>query len=86
MNRALGHFCVHKGQIGPGEPSENGEMSEMRNKHFCFSQTTETGKRNSNFSVKGSGAITTTLGLPPFIIKGAYKYNNNTPQPRTFLI
>ena len=56
MNRALGHFCVHKSQIGPGEPSENGEMSEMRKNFFCFFQTTETGKRNPNSSVKGSGA------------------------------
>ena len=29
MNRALGHFCTHTGYIEPGEPLENGEMSEM---------------------------------------------------------
>ena len=29
MNRVLGHFCPHTGQIGPGEPPEDGEMSEM---------------------------------------------------------
>ena len=29
MNRALGHFCAHTGLIGPGEPPEDGEMSEM---------------------------------------------------------
>ena len=27
MNRALGHLCAHK--IGPGEPPEAGEMSDM---------------------------------------------------------
>ena len=29
MNRALGHCCAHTGQIGPGEPLEDGEMSEI---------------------------------------------------------
>ena len=29
MNRALGHFCAHTGYIGPEEPPEDGEMSEM---------------------------------------------------------
>ena len=29
MNRALGHFCAHTGYIGPGEPPEDGEMSDM---------------------------------------------------------
>ena len=29
MNRALGHMCAHTGWIGPGEPLEDGEMSEM---------------------------------------------------------
>ena len=29
MNRALGHFCAHTGQIGPWEPPEDGDMSEM---------------------------------------------------------
>ena len=28
MNRALGHFCAHTDQIGPGEPPDR-EMSEM---------------------------------------------------------
>ena len=27
MNRALYHFCSHTGKIGPGEPSEDGEMT-----------------------------------------------------------
>ena len=27
MNRALGHFCAHIVQIGPGEPPEDGEMT-----------------------------------------------------------
>ena len=27
MYQALGHFCAHTGQIGPGEPSGNGEMT-----------------------------------------------------------
>ena len=27
MNRTLGHFCAHTGYIGPGEPSEDGEMT-----------------------------------------------------------
>ena len=30
MNRALAHFCAHTGYIGPGEPPEDGEMSEMK--------------------------------------------------------
>ena len=29
MNRALGHFCAHIGLIGPEEPPEDGEMSQM---------------------------------------------------------
>ena len=29
MSRDLGHFFAHTGYIGPGEPSEDGEMSEM---------------------------------------------------------
>ena len=29
MNRALGHFCAHTSKIGPGEPPDDGEMSEM---------------------------------------------------------
>ena len=29
MNWALGHLCAHKGYIEPGEPPEDGEMSEM---------------------------------------------------------
>ena len=29
MNRALGYLCVQIGQIGPGEPPEDGEMNEM---------------------------------------------------------
>ena len=29
MNRALGHFCAHIGQTGPGEPPEDGDMNEM---------------------------------------------------------
>ena len=29
MNRALGHFCAHTVKIGSGEPTEDGEMSEM---------------------------------------------------------
>ena len=29
MNRALCHFCAHADLIGPGEPPEDGEMSEM---------------------------------------------------------
>ena len=29
MNRALGHYCAHTGETGPGEPPEDGEMSEM---------------------------------------------------------
>ena len=29
MNRALRHFCAHTGYIGPGEPHEDSEMSEM---------------------------------------------------------
>ena len=28
INRALGHFCAHTGQIEPGQPPEDGEMSE----------------------------------------------------------
>ena len=29
MNRAIGHFCAHTCQIGPGEHPEDGDMSEM---------------------------------------------------------
>ena len=29
MNRALDHFCAHIGEIGPREPTEDVEMSEM---------------------------------------------------------
>ena len=29
MNQALGHFCAYTGLIGPIEPPEDGEMSEM---------------------------------------------------------
>ena len=29
MNQALGHFCAHTGLIWPGEPAEDGDMSEM---------------------------------------------------------
>ena len=29
MNRALGHFCAHTGSTGPGEPPEDGEMSDI---------------------------------------------------------
>ena len=29
MNRALGHLCAHTGHIGPGEPPEDGKMSEI---------------------------------------------------------
>ena len=29
MNGVLGHLCAHIGQIGPGEPPEDGEMNEM---------------------------------------------------------
>ena len=32
MNRDLGHFCAHIGQIGPGEPPEDGEMT-LPSKH-----------------------------------------------------
>ena len=65
MNRALDHFCAHKGYIGPGEPPEDGEMSEMtlewiRKKYFCFFQTAETENRTPNFSVKAA-VLTTTL-------------------------
>ena len=41
MNRALGHFCAHTGKIGPEEPPEDGEMSEM-------TLPTRQGIRNSN--------------------------------------
>ena len=29
MNRASGHFSAHTGYIGSGEPTDNGERSEM---------------------------------------------------------
>ena len=29
MNRALGLFCAHTGKNGPGEPPEDGEISEI---------------------------------------------------------
>ena len=43
MNRALGHFCAHTGNIGPGEPPEDGEMSEMtlHSRHRIRIQTLE---------------------------------------------
>ena len=28
-NRGLGHFCAHAGKIEPGEPPEDGEISNM---------------------------------------------------------
>ena len=39
------------------EAPHNTEFYEwIKKKHFCFFQTTETGKRTSNSSVKGNGA------------------------------
>ena len=29
MNQPLGHFSAHRGYIGPTEPPEDGDMSEM---------------------------------------------------------
>ena len=29
MNGVLGHLCAHIGLTGPGEPREDGDMSEM---------------------------------------------------------
>ena len=29
MNRHLGHICAHVGSFEPGEPLEDGQMSEM---------------------------------------------------------
>ena len=43
MNRVLGHFCAHTGEIGPGEPPEDVEMSEMTlpSRHMIRIQTLE---------------------------------------------
>ena len=57
MNRALGHFCAHTGLIGPGEPTEDGEMGAM---------TLPSGHRIRNSNPEAEHATSRSRRLPTY--------------------